>query len=223
MQWLKDMPADKIIRLAALISSVFFLVWFGLVALGWLAYGYLSGGESTGLWSALEGVSSAATLATVIGGGVMALVQLSEAADDRRLALESRNMDVYNNVFERMMSDEEIEARRWIYLNLPDDPAQGLASLDPVGQRHVKRILNSFDHLGFLIQQDWVTDDAVIRWVSPIVVKTWARLGSYVDHQARHRNEPDYYEAARDLAQRCIEWRIQHVPDAEITWVEDAL
>jgi hypothetical protein len=210
---------------AGLIGICFFLVWFGIITAGWVIYNNLRPGTTSDLWNALEGISSAATLATMIGGGLMALVQLREAADNRRLALESRNMEVYDNVFERMMCDEEIEARRWIYTpgNLVGDPEQGLTLLDDVGQEHVKRVLNSFDHLGFLIQQDWVTDDAVVRWVNPIVVKVWDRLGPYVEYEAERRNEPDYYEAARELAIRCAEWRIKHVPGAKITWVENAL
>jgi hypothetical protein len=108
-------------------------------------------------------------------------------------------------------------------LNLPDNPEEGISSLDPLGQAHVKNVLNSFDHLGFLLQQDWVTDDPVIQWVSPMVVKVWERLGPYVAYEMQRRKEPDYYQAAQLLAKRCQDWRIAQMPDAEIVWLNKAL
>jgi hypothetical protein len=214
MRWLKRLSAGRLIAFAGGLSLAVLGIWITLVITVWLARAPADG--SWDLWAMLEGLSSAAAFATVIGGGVVVLAQLVESID-------SRNLDVYNNVFEKMMSDEEIDARRWIYLNLPDDPEQGLDNLTPEGQRHVKRVLNSFDHLGFLLQQDWVTAEGIIGWVSPIVVKVWAKLSPYVEHEARRRDEPDYYEAARFLAERCRGWREAKLGQKEIVWVDKAL
>ncbi len=210
----KKMSTAEVIGLAATISFVTFAAWVTLAVGVWGFFQAL--GVRFSLWDMLEAISTAFAVAQFLGGGIVALVQLTESVD-------SRNLNVYNDVFAKMMSDENIEARRWIYLHLPDNPEQGLASLDPVGQAHIKHILNSFDHLGFLLQQDWVTADPVIHWVSPMVVKVWEKLGPYVEYEARRRGEPDYYEAARELARRCIEWRRIKVPGASITWVENAL
>jgi hypothetical protein len=221
MQRLKDMPAEKIVAFAGLFSFVFLAVWVGGIAAVWLVFGL--GDVQVDFWGAVEGLSAAATLATVVGGGLFALAQLVESVEGRELELEGRNLDIYNQAFERLMSDANIEARRWIYIHLDPDPEKGLGSLSAEGQQHVKLVLNSFDHLGFLIKQDWITGDAVIEWVSPFVVKVWEKIGPYVEYEAARRNEPDYYEAAKYLAEKCREWRTERFPDAQVTWVEKGL
>jgi hypothetical protein len=59
--------------------------------------------------------------------------------------------------------------------------------------------------------------------MNPMVVKAWRKLEPYVTYESRRRGEPDYYEHARRLAERCCAWRAKRLPEAEITWVEDAL
>jgi hypothetical protein len=173
------------------------------------------------MWGALEALATAAAFSVAVGGGLMVLAQLTEAVD-------SRNLTIFNDVFERLAADRNIDARRWIYQQLPDNPGQGLASLSEEGRQHVKYVLNSFDHLGFLIQEGWVSgeaEDAIIRWVSPFVVKTWQKLGSYIDYEVAQRTEePDYYEAVRHLAERCIAYRKALLRrDPKTTWRDDAL
>ena len=59
--------------------------------------------------------------------------------------------------------------------------------------------------------------------MSPMVVKTWAKMGRYVDHESGRPHEPDYYATARRVAKRCVAWRNRNVPEARVTWVENAL
>jgi hypothetical protein len=66
------------------------------------------------------------------------------------------------------------------------------------------------------------TDEAVLDWISPMVAKTWGRLGDYVDYEAARRNEPDYYEAARELGERCIAHR-ERKGVGESAFVKDAV
>ena len=217
MPSIQNMSTAQVIRLALLLSAGGFVVWLTLSVILWAAL--RSAGIVFDFWPMLEALSTAGAVAQVLGGGVVALWQLRDSVD-------SRNLSIYNEIFERLMSEENIEARRWIYLHLPDDPAAGLDALDPAGQWHVKRVLNSLDHLGFLLEQDWITaeaEDAIIKWVSPFVVKVWAKLERYVDYEAQRRHEPDYYDSIRKLAQRCVEWRRRYLPESEITWVEKAL
>jgi hypothetical protein len=210
----KKMSTGEIIGLAATISLVTFVFWVSLAVVVWGFFQVI--GVRFSLWSMLEAISTAFAVAQFLGGGVVALVQLTESVDNR-------NLGIYNDVFAKMMSDENIEARRWIYLHLPPNPEEGLSGISAEGQAHVKHVLNSFDHLGFLLQQDWVTAGPVIHWVSPMVVKVWEKLGPYVEYEAARRREPDYYEAARELARHCAEWRRTRIPEGEITWVENAL
>jgi hypothetical protein len=60
-------------------------------------------------------------------------------------------------------------------------------------------------------------------WMNPMIVKAWIKLEPYVDFESKRRNEPDYYQAVRALSQRWVQWRKKHLPDAKITWFEDAL
>jgi len=212
---LKRMSTTGVVVLAATISLVALIGWVAFCISLWGMLRLFQ--VQFDMWSMLEALSTAAAVAQVFGGGIVALWQLKDAS-------EGRNLDIYNAVFEKLMSDEDIEARRWIYQELPDNPEQGLDQLDPKGQAHVKRVLNSLDHLGFLMRQNWVTEEAeeaVIEWVNPFVVKVWAKLGPYIDYESRRRNQPDYYIAVRELAQRCVEWRRRHLPDsAEVVWVD---
>jgi uncharacterized membrane protein len=208
---------NRVIRQALLISAVSFILLLALCVGVWI--GLRTIGLDTDLLVLIQSVATTLAVAQVIGGSVVALRQLQESTD-------SRNLAIYNDIFEKLMSEQDIEARRWIYQNLPDLPEEGLRGITEDGQAHIKRALNSLDHLGFLLHQDWITDDAedaIIRWVSPFVVKTWQKIGPYVDHEAQRRNEPDYYEFVRELAQRCIQWRQHHLPGHESRWLKDAL
>ena len=213
---IKRMSAGSIVFLAAVLSFVVCI----LLSSGIFLLRAVIDPEAS-LWSMFEGLSSAAAFSVAVGGGLMVLAQLTEAVD-------SRSLTIFNDIFERMVSDKNIEARRWIYLNLPDNPEQGLASISDEGREHVKQVLNSFDHLGFLIRQDWVSseaEEAIIQWVSPFVAKTWLKLGPYVEYEIIQRpEEPDYYAAACYLAKRCIAYRKSLLRrDPTITWRQDAL
>lgn len=215
MKNFRRMSARQIGLLAILLSAIVFALVMISVYLLWL-FGTGEPVVEWNLWNMLEGISGALAFAAVAGGGFFALMQLVESTD-------SRHMDVFNDTFNRLMSDDEIRARRWIYTHLPPDPAQGIAGLSEIGQRHVKLVLNSFDHLGFLIMQDWVNDDGIIRWMSPIVLKTWEKLGPYVEYEAARRREPYYYEAAQELARRCNVWWAENRKGQKFVWLDDAL
>jgi hypothetical protein len=68
-----------------------------------------------------------------------------------------------------------------------------------------------------------VDEDLVMPWMNPMIVKAWEKLEPYVLYESRRRNEPDYYQPARRLGVRCRDWRSRHLPEAQITWLEDAL
>ncbi|MBN1311430.1 MAG: hypothetical protein JXB30_08425 [Anaerolineae bacterium] len=216
MARIKRMSAGGIVLLATALSMVVCILLSGGIYVIWRV-----ADPQASLWSMFEGLSAAAAFSVAVGGGLMVLAQLTEAVD-------SRSLTIFNDIFERMVSEENIAARRWIYQNLPDNPELGLASLSDEGREHVKLVLNSFDHLGFLIQQDWVSseaEEAIIQWVSPFVSKVWLKLGPYVEHELANRpEEPDYYAAACHLAKRCIAYRKRLLRrDPTVTWRQDAL
>lgn len=214
-KWLKDPSPQRVMLMAVGIAVIVFAVILLITYQVWWAWSPQRVIQWD-LWNMLEGIGAAAAFAAVVGGGVMALQQLTEATD-------ARQRELYNVMFERLMSDAEIDARRWIYLDLPDDPAEGLAGISKAGRAHVKRVLNSFDYFGFLIKQGWGLNDAIVEWVSPIVVKTWVKVAPYVAYERGRRNEPEYYADAEYLYEQCLPaWVDQH-GDKGVTWVEGAL
>ena len=98
-----------------------------------------------------------------------------------------------------------------------------MASLPAEGRAAIKRVLNSLDRVAFLTQSGWIEEELVMPWMNPMIVKSWARLKPYVQYERERRHEPDYYQSASRLAERCVAWREKNVPAAEITWIEDAL
>lgn len=164
----------------------------------------------------IEALSTAVAAAAVIGGAFVATRELGELAN-------ARHMEVADKLFAELNSQSSIESRRWIFQNLPDDPVVGLKSITQEGRDHMKRVLNSLDRVAFLTQNNWIPDEIIMPWMNPMVVKSWAKLGPYVEYESRRRNEPDYYQMAQALAQRCVRWREQNVTNADITWLSDAL
>lgn len=191
-----------------------FIFWVLGILIFWALLNIL--GVSTGYWVMLEALSTAVAAAAVLGVGIIAHNELNEAA-------RGRYLNVADRLFDELNSPENIDARRRVFTNLPENPQEGLRMISSEDRAAVKRVLNSLDHVAFLTQAGWIPDELVMPWMNPIVVKSLEKLGPYVAYESQRRNEPDYYQHVRALAERCLEWRSRHLKDARITWVEDAL
>ncbi len=157
-------------------------------------------GLSENQWKTLGSFTSAVAFAIAFGTGIIALVEFGQAVD-------SRNLDIYRDIYQKLMSPEQIEARRTIY-NLPEftDRQARIKAIyaDDDAKKALKDVLNLFDYFGFIVAQDWVTADEIIGWLSPVVVKVWERIEPAVTHEREQRpEEPDYYISAVELASRC--------------------
>jgi ABC-type multidrug transport system fused ATPase/permease subunit len=213
MKQAKRSGRRSIVRVAA-IAITGFLLWIGFLLVLWTALNAV--GVPTDFWPMAQTLTSTVTMVSILSGSILAVHQLSEATSNRHLAVADR-------LFEELNSPENIEARRWIFHNLPADPEEGSRTLTPEGQAAIKRVLNSLDHIAFLTQAGWIPEEMIMPWMNPMVVKAWAKLEPYVESESRKRREPDYYQHARELAARCNEWRKHNVPHTEITWIKDAL
>lgn len=191
-----------------------FIFWVLGIFAFWALLRFL--GVSVGYWVMLEALSTGVAAAAVLGVGIIAHNELNEAARGRYLSVADR-------LFDELNSPENIEARRRIFTRLPADPHEGLRTLSVDDRAAVKQVLNSLDRVAFLTQAGWIPDELVMPWMNPMIVKSWEKLGPYVDYESQRRNEPDYYEQVRVLAERCRAWRAQHLKEARITWVQDAL
>ena len=196
------------------IAAIGFLLWIGVLLVLWR--GLNAAGIPTDFWPMAQTLTSTVTMVSILAGSILAVHQISEAASNRHLAVADRLFEVLN-------SPENIAARRWIFQNLPADPEEGSRILTPEGHAAVKQVLNSLDHIAFLTQAGWIPEDMIMSWMNPMVVKAWAKLAPYVEYESRRRREPDYYQHAREVAERCGEWRKRNVPNTEITWIKDAL
>ena len=139
-----------------------FALWVGVQAAVWLLLRLL--GVRTDLWAMIEALSTAVTVAALISGAYIAYRELDELSN-------TRYIEISNQLFQELNAPDNIEARRWVIRNLPDDPVTGLPSLDDEGRDAVKRVLNSLDHIAFLTQSGWIPDDLIMPWMNPMVVK----------------------------------------------------
>ena len=196
------------------LTGLALVLWLGGLFVLWLLLQAL--GIDAGFWAMTEALSTAVAAAAVLGAGFVAYRELSEVSS-------SRHMEVADRLFGELNAPECVEARRWVFRHLPDDPAKGIPSLDDEGRAAVKTVLNSLDRIAFLTQGDWIPIETVMPWMNPMVVKAWQKLGPYVEYERRRRNEPDYYAFAAHLAERCMAWRRENVPAARTVWLDDAL
>jgi hypothetical protein len=197
------------------LSAIGLLLWIGGVFVLWLVLGYF--GWSYDFWIMLESLSTAIATTALLGAGLFAVTELSEAAN-------TRHLDVVDRLLMELNSEENIEARRWLFTKMPNgDPGEVLEKLDDTGRKAIKRTLNSFDRVSFLTQPGWVPEKTVMPWLNPMIVKAWFKLAPFVEYERERRNEPDYYQRAEALAKKCIDWRVKNVQSDDPVWLEDAL
>jgi hypothetical protein len=224
MRYFKHLSTSGIVAVVAVLTVIIMAFWLFLAPE--LAD---SRSLSNDQWSRLDALTSIAGLAFGLGAGVLVLIELSETSD-------SRNLDIYRDIYEKLMTDEEIEARRHIYQHLPDfrdfqNQEEQTAEIKRIYAEEsqtkdcVKQVLNLLDYFGFLVEQDWVTADEVIGWLSPVVVKVWIKIGPMVDYERAQRpEEPDYYLSAVRLAEKCQAWRDRNYSKRkDITFSSDRL
>jgi hypothetical protein len=210
-----DWSARKTVLVIAASTALGFALWLVCLFLVWLVLRRF--GVQVDYWIMTQTFSSGATIAALIGGGIIAYRELNEASS-------GRHAQVADSLFGELNSPENIEARRWIYQNLPKEPSGGgLESLPPEGRAYVKQTLNSLDRVAFLTQAGWIPKEMIMPWMNPMIVKSWEKLAPWVENESKRRREPDYYEHARRLGEDAIAWRKQHLDYTETEYLEDAL
>jgi hypothetical protein len=210
----QSIPNRKTFILIIAISIVGSMLWLITLFALWSFLRFLK--IQTDFFTLVESLSTAVAAAAVITAGFVAYKELSEVSN-------SRHIEIVNQLFEDLNSNENIEARRWVFQNLNGDPEKEFASISPEGRTAIKRVLNSLDHVSFLTQPGFVDESIVMPWMNLMIVKSWKKLGPYVEYERQRRKEPDYYRTAQQLGTRCITWREKNIRDAEFIWVEDAL
>jgi hypothetical protein len=185
-------------------------------------------------WPFLEGIASLVTVSLVIGGLAFAFFEYVQTAVQQSRENAETSFNMYKEIYHRLMNSEAVEARRWIITNLPmkndlDDETwlkQTIAALDkiprgwkserPPGRDYLKEVLNTFDFIGFVARHYWNMENELVTWMSPPVAKVWERIYFYVEYEAKQRNEPDFYESAREFGKHCLEWRDKRYPKSNV-------
>lgn len=206
--------SKKTLLLFTLIAVLGFLVLVGGVLAIWFLL--RTAGIHADFWVMIEALSLALASALGLSAGFVAYRELSEAAS-------SRHMDVADRLFEELNTLENIEARRWVFLNLQDKPELDIKLLSEEGRTAIKQVLNSLDHVAFLTQAGWIPDEIIMPWMHPMIAKSWQKLEPYVAYERQRRNEPNYYLNVSQLAKRCQVWETKNLPDWKITWINGAL
>jgi len=181
-------------------------------------------------WGSLGNMASV-TAISVAAGGVYFTYHQYRHSEKQRIREDAESaINLYKNIYDRIMNPASVEARRWVILNLPTLDAmnndkeawlthihkkilqrpRGSKGKRAPGQEYLKHILNDLDFIGFIHTNYWPMDEEMAQWMSPPVAKVWERIGEYVEREARLRSEPDYYIAARDFGNYCVEWRRKH-------------
>jgi hypothetical protein len=179
-------------------------------------------------WGLLEGITGLATLCLVIGGLVFAYIEYRRSAIQESRESAQSSFHIYQEMYDKLTDTEATGARRWIILNLPtledmggdrdawlarttellNGRTEGNTEMRPPGQEHLKHILNVFDFIGFVDNHYWTFEEELVEWMNPVVAKVWERVHHYVEAEAERRQEPDYYQAARELGNQCLQWRV---------------
>jgi hypothetical protein len=187
-------------------------------------------------WSLLEGLASLVTVSLVLGGLAFAFTEYVQTTIQQKRESAEASFNIYKEVYEKLMNPAATNARRWIILNLPvrekeeadqswlqrttailNESPDDREGDRPPGLDYLKEVLNTFDFIGFVSKNYWNMDLALVSWMSPVVTKVWDRIYLYVEDEVKQRNEPDFYESAREFCQDCVEWRRnQNLPQANI-------
>ncbi len=176
-------------------------------------------GERDFIVSVIESLSTAVAASAVFGAGYIAYQELSEVAN-------TRYMDIADRLFGELNSEENINARRHIFQNLPAEPdavKEKLANLSEEDRKAMKQVLNSLDRVSFLTRDGWIPEEIIMPWMHPMIDKSWKKLAPYVHYERERRHEPYYYEHAEELAKRCQEWRKKTLaePNRETKWLTE--
>ncbi len=200
--------------LILVLTAIGFVTWVALLTLAWAAL-HLAG-VVTNLWLIVEALSTALAAAAVVGAGFVAYREINESAS-------TRHVEIADRLFRELNSAENIAARRQIFQRLPPFADGGMEKLSAQDREAMKMALNALDHVAFLTQENWIPEATLMPWMNPMVAKVWVKLKPYVEEERRRRREPEFYERAGALGERCLAWRAHHRPDAEIVWRDDAL
>lgn len=182
--------------------------------------GHLAGALKDKSWGFAVAVATMVYTLVVLLGGVAAIIELR--ATSRQLALGARTaaVDIAERAINPFFDAASVEHRRRIYGEAnricgESGPFVAVALREhasPEFASSVRQILESMDRVAFMLESIGPELGDVrlriVRWLTPMIAKTWIRIGAYVEAEATARNESEWFFClARALGKECIvEW-----------------
>ena len=144
----------------------------------------------------LSNLSQVIGTATIVGGTIFGLIQLSELRKQRRDAVAGELM--------RTFMDAELANALTVLRGLPDGvSAADLRHAGPEVEKAAVLICTTFETMGLLVFERIAPFHLVVELAGGIIVVMWRKLGPWL-HQIRvEQSQPSWAEWFQWLAQQC--------------------
>jgi hypothetical protein len=144
----------------------------------------------------LSSLSQIVGTATIVGGTVFALFQLSELKKQRRDAVAGEIM--------RSFMDVDLANALTLIRALPDGvSAEELRRAGPETERAAVLISTTFETMGLLVFRRIAPLDFVVDLAGGIIVVVWRKLGPWLGQMRVEQSQPSWAEWFQWLAQQC--------------------
>jgi hypothetical protein len=153
----------------------------------------------------LASVSQIVSTATIVGGTVFGLIQLSEYRKQRRDSVAGELMRTFMSPD---LADAVIALRR-----LPDGvSAEELRLAGPEAERAAVHLVMTFETMGLLVFERIAPFNLVEDLCGGIVVVMWRKLGPWLEAIRIEQDQPSWAEWFQWLAQQLERHKLQQVP-----------
>jgi hypothetical protein len=144
----------------------------------------------------IASVSEIVGTATIVGGTVFGLIQLSELRKQRRDAVAGELM--------RSFLDAEFARAVTVIRGLPDAvSAEELRRAGPETEKAAVLISTTFETMGLLVFQGIAPFNLVVELAGGMSIVMWHKLGPWMTQIRLEQSQPSWAEWFQWLAQQC--------------------
>lgn len=153
----------------------------------------------------VSSLSQIVSAATIVGGTVFGLIQLSEFRKQRRDSVAAELM--------RTFMAADLAAAISIIRGLPDGvSAEELRSAGPEVERAAILICTTFETMGLLVFERIAPFRLVVELAGGIIVVMWRKLGPWLNQIRLEQAQPSWAEWFQWLAQQCELHKSRRMP-----------
>ena len=144
----------------------------------------------------IASISQIVSTATIVGGTVFGLVQLSEFRKQRRDAIAGELMRAFMN--------PDFAHALTIIKALPDGAsADDIRRRGPETERAAVLVNTTFETMGLLVFERIAPFPLVVQLVGGVAVVMWHKLGPWIDQIRKEQSQPSWAEWFQWLAEQC--------------------